>query len=66
MTTYTNIAKPSNTSYTNENAIGKQQYNQSDITYDSTTIYYDGVNNSLYTNINKPSATTYTNIAKPT
>lgn len=65
MTTYTNIAKPSGTSYTNQNAIGKQQYDQSDITYDDANVFYDGINQSLYTNITKPSGTSYTNIAKP-
>lgn len=66
MTTYTNIAKPSSTDYTNQNTVGKEQYDQSTIEYDQSTIFYDGVNESLYTNVNKPSATTYTNIAKPT
>jgi len=65
MTIYTNITKPSNTTYTNKNTIGKQQYDQSDITYDDANVFYDGINESLYTNISKPSSTTYTNIAKP-
>lgn len=64
-TTYTNVAKPSNTSYTNQNTIGKEQYDQESIAYDDATTFYDGVNQSLYTNVAKPSATTYTNIAKP-
>ena len=65
MTTYTNIAKPSGTSYTQINTTGKQQYDQASISYDDSTIFYDGTNPNLYTNVNKPSATTYTNIAKP-
>jgi hypothetical protein len=65
MTTYTNIAKPSGTSYTNINTIGKQQYDQASIEYDDTSVFYDGVNESMYTNITKPSGTSYTNIAKP-
>lgn len=52
--TYTKIAKPSATSYTNINIIGKQQYDQSDISYDDSTTYYDGVNLSQYTKISKP------------
>lgn len=65
MTTYTNLTKPTGTGYTNQNSIGKQQYNQSDIEYDDATIFYDGVNPNLYSNITKPSGTSYTNIAKP-
>lgn len=65
MTTYTNIAKPSGTTYTNQNSIGKQQYDQSDITYDDANVFYDGVNPSQYTAVSKPSGTSYTKIAKP-
>jgi len=65
MTTYTKITKPSGTSYTNTNAVGKQQYDQIDITYDDANVFYDGVNESQYTTISKPSGTTYTKITKP-
>lgn len=65
MTTYTNITKPSGTSYTNTNAMGKEQYDESSIIYDSATTYYDGTNPNQYSNITKPSGTVYTNIAKP-
>ena len=64
-TTYTDINKPSGTSYTPSNAQGKEQYDQSSIEYDDASVFYDGINESLYTEINKPSATTYTDIAKP-
>lgn len=66
MTTYTNITKPTGTTYTNTNTIGKQQYDQTDITYDDATVFYDGTNEAQYTNITKPTGTTYTNINKPT
>lgn len=65
MTNYTNIAKPSSTSYTNQNTVGKEQYDESAIMYDDSSVFYDGFNESLYTNITKPSGTSYTNIAKP-
>ena len=65
MTTYTNIAKPSGTDYTNQNTVGKEQYDQSTLEYDDATVFYDGTNESLYTNITKPSGTSYTNISKP-
>lgn len=65
-TTYTNIAKPLGTSYTLINPIGRETYDDPTVSYDSSAIFYDGVNQSLYTNVAKPSATTYTNVAKPT
>ena len=65
MTTYTNISKPSGTSYTDSHPQGKEQYDESTILYDDTNVFYDGTNQSLYTNITKPSSTSYTNIAKP-
>lgn len=65
MTTYVDITKPSNTSYTNENAVGKQQYDQATLMYDDPGVFYDSVNESLYTDISKPSSTTYVDISKP-
>lgn len=65
MTTYTNIAKPSTTAYTNQNTIGKEQYDQSTLTYDDSSTFYDGINASQYMNIAKPTTTAYTNISKP-
>lgn len=65
MTVYTNITKPTGTSYTNQNISSKQQYDQSDIFYDDASVFYDGDNPFQYTNITKPSGTTYTNISKP-
>lgn len=65
MTTYTNITKPSGTSYTNQNTQGKEQYDQASLQYDDSSTFYDGVNANLYTNVAKPTTTAYTNIAKP-
>ncbi len=65
MPTYTNIPKPVGTTYTNTNTVGKEQYDQSSITYDDASIFYDGVNTSAYTTISKPSSTSYTYISKP-
>ncbi len=64
-TTYTNIPKPVGTAYGRVNAIGKEQYDQSDIAYDSASTFYDGVNMSMYTSVSKPVGTAYTNIPKP-
>lgn len=65
MTTYTNIQKPSGTTYRNINLVGKQQYDESSITYDEASVYYDGLNPNQYTKSTKPSGTSYTNIPKP-
>lgn len=65
MTTYTKIPKPVGTSYTNRNAAGKQQYDQADITYDDSSVFYDSVSQNMYTKISKPTSTPYTKIPKP-
>lgn len=63
---WTNISKPSSSNYTNVNTVGKEQYDQADITYDSATTFYDGVNQTAWTDVNKPSTSSWTNINKPT
>lgn len=63
---YINIQKPLTASYSSVNPSGKEQYDQADITYDSSTTFYDGSNPNMYTMVNKPSSTAYTNINKPT
>lgn len=51
---WTSVAKPSSSNYTNVNALGKEQYDQSDLTYDSATTYYDGINPDQWTEVAKP------------
>ena len=63
---YTKVDKPTTPTYTNVNAVGKEQYDQIDIEYDESTIFYDGVNENAYTKLAKPTSTTYTKVAKPT
>jgi hypothetical protein len=65
-TIYTKITKPSGTAYTNQNTIGKEQYDQASIMYDDAGTFYDGINAGQYTTVSKPSGTVYTNIQKPT
>ncbi len=66
MTNYTVISKPIGTSYTNINTVwGKEQYDQSDLTYDDANTFYDGTNAMQYTLVSKPVGTPYTIIAKP-
>ncbi len=62
---WTDVSKPGAQSYTNVNPLGKEQYDQSNITYDSATTYYDGVNPAQWTDTSKPGAQSWTNIAKP-
>lgn len=62
---YTKIPKPTNAHYTNTNSVGREQYDQSDIIYDSPTVFYDGTNQNQYTKLSKPSGNLYTKIAKP-
>lgn len=59
---YTNIPKPTGTPYTTVNPIGKEQYDQANILYDDTTIFYDGFNPTVYTNVAKPSSPTWNSL----
>lgn len=63
---YTDVPKPTGTSYTNVSKGGLINYDDSSLAYDDPNTYYDGINPSLYTNVAKPVATSYTNIPKPT
>lgn len=60
------INKPSSQTYTTVNPIGKEQYDQADILYDSATTFYDGVNTVQWTRVNKPATNNWVPIAKPT
>ena len=63
---YTNVSKPTSSVYTVVNTQGKEQYDQASLTYDDSSIFFDGVNASAYTNVVKPTSSVYTNISKPT
>jgi hypothetical protein len=65
MTSYTKLTKPTGTGYTNQNSVGKEQYDQATLTYDDSSTFYDGVNQGLYSKLNKPSGTSYTKLIKP-
>ncbi len=54
MPNWTNITKPGAQTYTNLNPIGKEQYDQANLTYDDLNTFYDGVNVNQWTNIAKP------------
>lgn len=61
-----NIPKPSTQAYTNLNPMGKEQYDQADITYDSATTFYDGTNPNQWTDVAKPSTNAWISVNKPT
>lgn len=63
---WTNVSKPVGSNYTNVNPMGREQYDQADITYDSATTYYDGIDMNQWTDVNKPNTPTWNNVAKPT
>lgn len=49
----------------NINPQGREQYDQSNIEYDSATTYYDGVNPNQWSEVAKPNTNNWQNIAKP-
>jgi len=51
MTTYTNINKPSSTSYTNINLVGNEQFDDPNVLFDDPNVFFDGVNQSQYTKV---------------
>lgn len=63
---WTNVSKPGAQTWTANNPVGKEQYDDSLVTYDSTSTYYDGINPAQWTDVSKPSAGSWTNVAKPT
>lgn len=51
---YTNVAKPSASSYTAVNT-AKPSFDEPGLSYDDTATFYDGVNQTAYNNESKPS-----------
>lgn len=51
---WTNINKPSASTWTDSHPQGKQQYDESTITYDDASVYYDGLNPLQWTDVAKP------------
>lgn len=52
--TWTLVTKPTGRPYTNINADGKTQYDQSNIIYDDPNMFYDGTNYNAWTDVAKP------------
>ena len=49
-----NISKPTTSGWTNLNPSGRTQYDQSNITYDDASIFYDGYDPNLWNKVTKP------------
>lgn len=63
--TWTNVSKPTSSTYTTIRPEGKGIYDDPDFTYDDSTQFYDGRDPNLYTDIAKPTSSVYTKINKP-
>ena len=63
---WTSVTKPTTSGWTSINPAGRTQYDQSDITYDDSNMFYDGVDYNSWTNVTKPATSNWTNISKPT
>lgn len=61
---WTTVPKPGAQSYTNVNPVSKQQYDQSDITYDSSSTYYDSENLIAWNRVTTPSVAWNLSIAQ--
>lgn len=59
---WTNVTKPTSTSYTKINGTGREVYDQPDITYDDSDIFFDGLNPNMWTNLAKPTITASTSM----
>ena len=62
---WTNVAKPTSSTYTYVNPQGREQYDQPDLIYDDPDVFYDGVNNT-WSKVSKPVSSTWTKVSKPT
>ncbi len=51
---WTNIPKPTDSTYININTQGREQYDQANLTYDDANTFYDGVDMSAWTTVPKP------------
>ncbi len=56
---YTYIAKPADSTYVSINPAGKQFYDQFDVIYDDSSVFYDGADPNAYTLIGKPTFSTW-------
>lgn len=60
--TWTKITKPTSRNWTNLNPVGRTQYDQADVTYDSAFVFFDGNNPNEWTKVAKPTGGSLTTI----
>lgn len=63
---WTNVSKPGAQTWNDSHPQGKEQYDESSITYDDASTFYDGINPSQWSDVNKPSTNAWVTVAKPT
>lgn len=63
---WTKVPKPNSYSWQNTNPSGRTQYDQSNVSYDDSGIFYDGEDPNSWTKITKPTTSNWTKIVKPT
>lgn len=51
---WTPVTKPTSSIWTYINPVGKEQYDQANLSYDDSGTYYDGINTLLWTDVAKP------------
>ena len=51
---WTTVPKPTDATYTNINAMGREQYDQASISFDDASVFYDGVDVNEWTGVAKP------------
>jgi len=62
---WVSVDKPTASTYGYVNPQGKEFYNQDDVTYDSATTFYDGVNPNQWASVQTGTGS-WVSIAKPT
>lgn len=54
MSSWTNVSKPSDSTYVKISPQGQETYDESTITFDDPNVFYDGVNALAWTDVSKP------------
>lgn len=63
--TWTNTTKPTTSGWTSTNPVGRTQYDQADVMYDDSSVFYDGDDPNAWTGITKPTTSNWQNVTKP-
>lgn len=55
---WTQVTKPTSTSYTRVSSSGREIYDDSSVSYDDSDTFFDGFNPNMWTDITKPTLPT--------